>query len=727
MKHFLTFFAAVLVFFTSFTATYAATTVPWTKNGTVEYPTYFSDLIGIGTTSPTSAFAVVDNSSSASTTFEVNTSGSTLTKIGGGVFSILQRANGTPTAKTVINSGQSLGELRGAGWDGTTYGVGGDITFTGDGTFSGTSHPTAIRFLTVASGSTSLTERGRWSSAGNFGIASSSPSVPLSVTGNAWITGDFSVGSSTTFASGLATGNPWNFIGNMDNFNALTIGNNSKTGNASADLVWANGDTTALSYYTDCGMNSNQYTNTTYPGFAAPNNYYCYNTDGPLSFYAASSTGPSYITFGTGGTGTSNERIRVTSTGNVGVGTTTPGVKLAVDGTISSGGSSNGNYQILNNAGALRGQFQSTGTAIDVGSYNSTFPVTLTVNGTEKARVTSTGAFGIGSSTPWGLLSVNPNGFTSGSPFFTIGSSTATQLIVDGTGLTSIGSSTTSAKLGIYLNAGESNTNAFIISSSTASAIANIFTVSNTGAVTTAGNTTIGGSLTVNGQTSNIAINATNASTNGQARVISARNSSAGTAAQEVVNLTNDNSGHTGMIGVNSTGFTPSGLLVPDSTFVTSNGGMTGGLVLGAVAAAPVILGSNNTEYARLTGAGLFGFGTTTPNATVQINGSMSLRRTATATNYAIATTTDYMIGVTSTAAARTVTLPFCSNTVNNITDGLHYKIKDESGGAATNNITLQPVVSQTIDGAASKLINTNYGSYEIYCVGASGTWYTVD
>lgn len=76
------------------------------------------------------------------------------------------------------------------------------------------------------------------------------------------------------------------------------------------------------------------------------------------------------------------------------------------------------------------------------------------------------------------------------------------------------------------------------------------------------------------------------------------------------------------------------------------------------------------------------------------------------ATNYVIISDTDFYIGITSTAAARTVSLP-----TNPALDAV-YIVKDESGAAGTNNITIDTVGAPLIDGAATKVINTNYGCY---------------
>lgn len=79
---------------------------------------------------------------------------------------------------------------------------------------------------------------------------------------------------------------------------------------------------------------------------------------------------------------------------------------------------------------------------------------------------------------------------------------------------------------------------------------------------------------------------------------------------------------------------------------------------------------------------------------------------------------TDYYIGVTSTAAARTIKLP----NVSNISKGQVFIIKDESGAAGTNNITIS-TDGGNIDGAATALINVNYASMTIK---SSGTAYFI-
>ncbi len=80
---------------------------------------------------------------------------------------------------------------------------------------------------------------------------------------------------------------------------------------------------------------------------------------------------------------------------------------------------------------------------------------------------------------------------------------------------------------------------------------------------------------------------------------------------------------------------------------------------------------------------------------------------TKTAADYVVLNT-DYYVGVTSTAAARAITL-----TSANFVAGQKFYVKDESFAASTNNITVTPT-SGTIDNAASAVININGGCMEI-------------
>jgi hypothetical protein len=76
------------------------------------------------------------------------------------------------------------------------------------------------------------------------------------------------------------------------------------------------------------------------------------------------------------------------------------------------------------------------------------------------------------------------------------------------------------------------------------------------------------------------------------------------------------------------------------------------------------------------------------------------------------------LIGV-NRAGVVTITLPSTQ-----LRFGRSYTIKDESGAAATNNITLATEGSETIDGSATNTISENYGAKTSYSDGSN--WFTV-
>jgi hypothetical protein len=192
------------------------------------------------------------------------------------------------------------------------------------------------------------------------------------------------------------------------------------------------------------------------------------------NFYLATSS-PS--TFATSSQTSALSIVTGGITGLIGLGTSTPYANLSVN--TSPGldafavGSSTGTYLRVTSLGtttALR--FDVTGTATS--SFNAGIAVTgsgcFALNGACIGNVTGAGAasganglvqfsngsgvnlsdtdffwdntnkrLGIGTTTPWGMMSVNPNALGAGVPSFVIGSSTATSLIVTNGGQVGIG------------------------------------------------------------------------------------------------------------------------------------------------------------------------------------------------------------------------------------------------------------------------------------------------
>jgi hypothetical protein len=119
---------------------------------------------------------------------------------------------------------------------------------------------------------------------------------------------------------------------------------------------------------------------------------------------------------------------------------------------------------------------------------------------------------------------------------------------------------------------------------------------------------------------------------------------------------------------------------------------------------------------AALRWGGLFSASIVDDGAKVELNNEIIVERSGTAVNASSSNQT--ILGVTDTTAARTITLA----TADNI-DGRIIIIKDESGGASTNHITIVTEGSETIDGAVSITITVDYGVLRVYSNGTN--WFS--
>lgn len=167
--------------------------------------------------------------------------------------------------------------------------------------------------------------------------------------------GNVAIGNSPTFSAstntekllvdaGSTAANPSPSInvisgkGYINNYLQLNIQNKSNGTSASSDVVATadNGDETTN--YVDMGINSSANTSNY---FGAANDAYLYNAGGSTggNFFIGTGTAGKSLGFLTGGGASSNERMRIDgTTGNVGIGITTPSDKLDVAGNIKISG-----------------------------------------------------------------------------------------------------------------------------------------------------------------------------------------------------------------------------------------------------------------------------------------------------------------------------------------------------------------------------------------------------
>jgi hypothetical protein len=239
-----------------------------------------------------------------------------------GSFLTLKKTRGSVAAPLAVNSGDTCGGVSYQGYGGTNNRDIATIvcyvdTYTSDTNISG-----GLLFSTNG-GSTGVTERMRIDSSGNVGIGTSSPTRKL--------TAYTSAADDNVILVKSAAGNA--YLGFADNATTDQSGLSVRIGSAGNAML-----------------------------------------------------------FSTGGT---SERMRIDSSGNVGIGTSSPSCTLALNGAGATGGQ----IQILK-SGALQGNIYGTGTAFRIENTSSTPIVFIQNTGAEYMRIDSSGNVGIGTSSP---------------------------------------------------------------------------------------------------------------------------------------------------------------------------------------------------------------------------------------------------------------------------------------------------------------------------------------
>ncbi|MCB0480832.1 MAG: tail fiber domain-containing protein [Flavobacteriales bacterium] len=131
--------------------------------------------MGIGTSSLSAKLTI---SGSSTTTARINSFGSTLSDASS---LILSKARGTEASSTAVVTGDNVGRISAAAYDGSTYNTVAKIQFEVDGTPATADAPGRIQFHTTAGGASTTTERMRITNAGNVGIGTTNPKAHFQV------------------------------------------------------------------------------------------------------------------------------------------------------------------------------------------------------------------------------------------------------------------------------------------------------------------------------------------------------------------------------------------------------------------------------------------------------------------------------------------------------------------------------------------------------------------
>lgn len=265
-------------------------------------------LLGMGTTSPSGRWHMVNDNDDVANDYYMDDYGTTTQ----GFF--IRKSRGSVAIPGDLQNGDLISQFRFTGrYNGSVTnatGSGIDAYYTGNGTTSNTD----LRIYT------SNAEAMILNPAGYVGIGTSS----FSGTNTEKLLVDAGSSSSYNVISGK---------GELNNYLQLNIRNSNSGTTASQDLVATANNGTESVNYIDMGINSGGYSSTLIPILDGVNEAYLFSTGNDLKIGNASATYD--LGFFTNGFATTNERLRITAGGNVGIGITSPADKLSVAGIMA--------------------------------------------------------------------------------------------------------------------------------------------------------------------------------------------------------------------------------------------------------------------------------------------------------------------------------------------------------------------------------------------------------
>lgn len=547
-----------------------------------------------------------------------------------------------------------------------------------------------------------------------------------------------------TFTPPARVLNGMDVYGTDNTINGVQIGvGNSSVGIHGYSFVYMNNNLAVSAdstHYAGLGYTSSAYNDATF-GAAAniANQFQLWNTDGPMTLLLSNAT-PQYFNIVIGGVLATNETWRFTNTGaTVGLaGTLTGAIKFAgaTSGTTTLQGTATGAgtltlpattstiavlglaqtftaQQTISTAPLVISGNQTTAAWTTAGTQLSVLAATLSDNTSSVGTVVSNvaSAFGI----PTFTTPTNAVTYTNGATLYVAGSPVAGTNVT----ITNKFAAHFRAAVGsqLLLSFDDTHSVTFAVNSS---GNLSVSTLPNNGSIS------LNGSIFANG-----GIASSGTATASNFNVAGASGTTTESVSQYQFASSTTNYIRTGFFG--NSGATPvananmSNVIFGNPTTTLPATGTTPWLVNVAIKALGTITNGSaipltNTATVYIEGASASGtnnYALHVASGGTSLQGALTLKVTTVADVAYTALISDYIISYTSLTLARTVTLA----TTATYLGGQCQIIKDEAGTAGTNNITVTPA-SGTIDGAASKVINANYGVLRIYQRGGNFfTW----
>jgi Chaperone of endosialidase len=283
--------------------------LPFITNNTEKMRINTNGYLGINTSSPGGRLQIVNEGVELGDDYLFDDYGAGTTQ---GIY--MTKSRGTVAAPANLVNGDQVGWFRFIprinGSISTSPGSAVDVYYKGDGT----TNLTDMRLLT------SGLERIRLSETGSVGINTT--------TFDAINPEKLLVDAGTTTSFNVISGK-----GSINNYLQLNIQNRSNGASASSDVVASSNNGNETVNFIDMGINSSGYSNISYPILTGINTAYLYAT-GRNFILGNGSVGYNMVFF-TNGFNDADEKMRILSTGNVGIGVTAPADKLTVAGVVT--------------------------------------------------------------------------------------------------------------------------------------------------------------------------------------------------------------------------------------------------------------------------------------------------------------------------------------------------------------------------------------------------------